>query len=54
MYIPKHFKIEDQEQIEAKFKFNQNKPSEDIAGVIEGLKSSGASDVAEFMTRVTR
>ena len=41
-------------QIEAKFKFNQNKGSEDIAGVIEGLKSSGSWDVAEFMTRATR
>jgi predicted FMN-binding regulatory protein PaiB len=40
--------------IEAQFKYNQNKRSEDIAGVIEGLKSSGYSDVAEFMVRITR
>ena len=41
-------------QIEVQFKFNQNKRSEDIAGVIEGLKSSGQSDVAEFMARIIR
>jgi transcriptional regulator len=41
-------------QIEATFKFNQNKRPEDIAGVIEGLKSRGASDVADFMARITR
>ena len=41
-------------QIEAKFKFNQNKHPEDIASVIEGLKSRGASDVADFMARITR
>jgi transcriptional regulator len=45
-FIPAH--------IEAQFKFNQNKRSDDIAGVIEGLKSSGYLDVAEFMARITR
>jgi len=42
------------DQFEAQFKFNQNKRSEDIDGVIEGLKSSGQPDVAEFMARITR
>jgi len=44
------FKIEN---IEAKFKFNQNKSEEDIKSVITGLKDVGNKDAAEFMEYIT-
>jgi len=37
---------------EAQFKLSQNKKPDDIAGVIEGLRSNGYTDMAEFMTRI--
>jgi transcriptional regulator len=37
---------------EAQFKLSQNKKPDDIAGVIEGLRSDGYTDMAEFMTRL--
>ena len=37
---------------EAQFKLSQNKKPEDIAGVIEGLRSDGDTDIAEFMVRI--
>ena len=37
---------------EAQFKLSQNKKPEDIAGVIEGLRADGYTDLAEFMTRI--
>ncbi len=42
------------EQITAQFKFSQNKKPDDIAGIIEGLKTSGQPEVAEFMAHVNR
>lgn len=40
--------------IEAKFKFNQNKSDEDIESVIEGLRSVGHQETANFMERITK
>jgi transcriptional regulator len=37
---------------EAQFKLSQNKKPDGIAGVIEGLRSDGYTDIAEFMTRI--
>lgn len=37
---------------EAQFKLSQNKKPDDIAGVIEGLRADGYTDIAEFMTRM--
>ena len=45
------FKIK---RIEAKFKFNQNKPDEDIESVIAGLRGAGNDEAADFMERITR
>jgi len=44
------FKIEN---IEAKFKFNQNKSDEDIKSVISGLRDVGNKNAADFMERIT-
>lgn len=40
------------ERTDAQFKFSQNKPSDDIAAVIDALKGSGKNNAAEFMARV--
>ena len=40
--------------IEAKFKFNQNKTESDIKKVIESLKSNGQIEVANFMEHTTK
>ncbi len=39
--------------IEAKFKFNQNKSKEDIQKVIQSLKKSNQEEVANFMEHIT-
>jgi transcriptional regulator len=44
------FKIEN---IEAKFKFNQNISDEDIKSVISGLRGVGIKNAADFMERIT-
>jgi len=41
-------------RVEAKFKFNQNKSSEDIENVINSLKKSGQIEVSNFMEKVTK
>ncbi len=42
------------ERIDAQFKFSQNKRSDDIAAIIDGLKGSGQENTAEFMAHVNR
>lgn len=39
--------------IEAKFKFNQNKSKEDIEKVIQSLKNNKQIEVASFMEHIT-
>ena len=40
--------------IEAKFKFSQNKSTEDIEKVIMSLRENGQDEVAEFMAKANR
>ena len=41
-------------RLEGKWKMSQNRPAEDQAGVVSGLKAEGRPDVASLVSAVAR